>query len=117
MRVTLLAAAFFMVSAAHAQEDDVMASRYGNTTVLTDPDGSVSRVYYNADHTFKASKGWFSVGGTWKVDNGTICLTFDIAVPGLPNPDCNPIVAHKIGDSWKSGTGNVTVTLVQGIVK
>lgn len=116
MRLTMMAAAFLAVSAARA-DDDVMASRYGNTTVLTDADGGVTHVYYNADHTFKAAKGWLSVKGTWQVDKGTICLTFDITVPGVPNPDCNPVVAHKVGDSWKSVDGKVTVTLVQGIVK
>jgi hypothetical protein len=116
MRFSLLAAALLAVSGAKAQDqDDVMATRYGNTTVLTDAHGNVSYVYYNADHTFKASRGWFSVGGTWKVEGGTLCLTFDIPVPGLPNPDCNPVVPHKVGDSWKGGGS--TVTLVQGIVK
>ena len=44
-----------------ASEDELMASRYGNTLVIKDTLGT-SRVYYNKDHTFLAAS-WLGVIG------------------------------------------------------
>ena len=97
--------------------DDVMASRYGNTTVSTDSKGVETKVYYNADHTFTFKSGTQSGKGTWKVDNATVCLTYEAAPAGMPNPLCVPVVAHKVGDTWTTGEGDQkrTVKLVAGI--
>ena len=96
--------------------DDVMASRYGNTTVSTDVKGVETKVYYNADHTFTFKSGTQSGKGTWKVDGGTICLTYEAAPAGMPNPLCVPVTAHKVGDTWTTGEGEQkrTVKLVAG---
>lgn len=98
--------------------DDVMASRYGNTTITTDAKGAVTKVYYKADGTFTAKAGDLSTAGTWKVDAGKICLTYTGAPPpGMTSPACFPITAHKVGDKWTVGEGDAkrTVELVAGI--
>ena len=35
--------------------------------------------------------------------------------PGTPNPNCAPIVAHKLGDTWKSKDSERTITLKAGM--
>ena len=114
--LTAFASLAFVASAAFAA-DDVMASRYGNTTVSTDAKGVQTKVYYKDDHTFTAKQGTQETKGTWKVDNGTICLTYATPLPGMPNPLCVPVVTHKVGDTWTTGEGDTkrTVTLVKGI--
>lgn len=110
---TILCFALGVLTAAPAFADDIMASRYGNTTVTTDASGVQSKIYYNADGSFTGKQNDQTFNGTWKVDGGNICLTFAQPVPGAANPTCVPVAAHKVGDSWK--TGDRTVTLVQGI--
>lgn len=114
MRRFLIATAVLTLPATLAFADDIMASRYGNTTIATDANGVQTKIYYNADGTFTGKQGTASFNGTWKLDaSGTICLTFSAPVPGATNPTCAPASAHKIGDTW-SAPGR-TMTLVQGI--
>jgi hypothetical protein len=114
MRTILLAAAVLMFSASLAFADDIMATRYGNTTISTDASGVQSKLYYSADGTFTGKQAGMNFKGTWKLDgSGNICLTTDPALPGQPNPLCVPVAAHKVGDSWTAG--GRTITLVQGI--
>ena len=113
MRAFLLGVAALALSAGIAFADDVMASRYGNTTITTDANGVQSKLYYAADGTFTGKQGNQTFNGTWKVDGGNICLTFAQAVPGAANPTCLPVAAHNVGDTWKAG--DRTVSLVQGI--
>ncbi|MGD0143704.1 MAG: hypothetical protein ABSC92_11130 [Rhizomicrobium sp.] len=113
MRKIFLAAALLAVSTTLAFADDIMASRYGNTTISTDASGVQSKLYYAADGTFTGTQAGTKFKGTWKIDGGNVCLTTDPALPGTPNPICLPVAAHKVGDTWSSG--GRTVTLVQGI--
>ena len=113
MRTFLVGIAALVFSTSLAFADDVMASRYGNTTVTTDASGATSKLYYAADGTFTGKQGDTSFNGTWKIDGGTICLSFAQPVPGAPNPTCLPVAAHKVGETWK--TGDRAVSLVQGI--
>jgi hypothetical protein len=113
MRALLLGVAVLALSAGVAFADDIMASRYCNTTVTTDASGATSKLYYAADGTFTGKQGDTNFNGTWKVDGGNICLMFAQPVPGAANPTCLPVAAHKVGDTWK--TGDRTVSLVQGI--
>ena len=121
MRAFLIGAAAAALFATCAFADDsVMASRFGNTTVTTDTNGVQTKVYYNADHSFTANLGGKSVGGTWAVDGGNLCLTFVGATnlpANFPNPTCLPVAAHVVGDSWTTGEGAMkrSVTLVSGI--
>jgi len=110
-------AAFALAATVAVAADDVMASRYGNTTVSTDSKGVETKVYYSADHTFTTKQGTQSGKGTWKVDGGNLCLTFETPPPGAPNPLCSPAAAHKVGDTWTVGEGDQkrTVKLVAGV--
>ncbi len=114
MKKILIAAAALALSTSFAFADDIMASRYGNTTITTDASGTQSKLYYNADGTFTGKQAGQTFNGTWKLDgSGNICLNFAQPIQGAPNPTCVPIAAHKVGDSW-SGGGR-SMTLVQGI--
>lgn len=109
MRKILLAAAALAFSSSLALADDVMASRYGNTTLTTDANGVQTKLYYAADGTFTGKQGNQSFNGTWKIDGSTICLTFAQPVAGAANPTCLPVAAHKVGDSWMAGDRNVSL--------
>jgi hypothetical protein len=122
MRAFLLAAAVALGCTAPAfADDDVLASRYGNTTDAVDSQGVHTKVYYSSDHTFKADVAGVQVHGTWAVANGTVCLTYvdpPANLPSnLPNPTCLPVTAHKVGDTWTSGEGAMkrTISLKAGI--
>jgi hypothetical protein len=114
MRAMILSAVLLVAASMPAfAGDEVLASRFGNTTITKDAQGNERRVYYNADHTFTGKQGDASFSGTWKIDGGTICLTTSQAIPGLPNPICTPVEAHAVGDTWTAGP--YTVSLVAGI--
>lgn len=101
-----------------ATEDELMASRYGNTLVIHDTFGT-SRVYYNKDHTFKAASWLGDVTGHWKIENGKMCLYAE-QYPMLYKlkysiPECDAISVHKVGDKWAENGRNYE--LVEGIQK
>ena len=114
--LTTLAAIALSATVAVAA-DDVMASRYGNTTVSTDAQGVETKVYYNADHTFTFKSAAQSGKGTWKLDGANICLTYETPMAGVPNPLCLPVTARKVGETWTTGEGaqKRTVKLVAGV--
>src|SRR5882762_1504640 len=103
MRGLLLGAALVLAASVPAWAgDEVLASRFGNTTITKDAAGTENHVYYNADHTFTAKQGANAAKGTWKIDGSTICLTFETPIPGTPNPACAPVSDHKVGDIWSA---------------
>ncbi len=118
MRFTIIAASLVAASAigAYAGDDDIMGTRYGNTTLVHETLGT-SRIWYNKDHTFTAANWIMSVSGKWEIKDGkTICLHYNDPAPPLhPNPECESIAAHKIGDKWTLGGRDFE--LVQGIQK
>jgi hypothetical protein len=113
MRTILLAAGFAALSASLAYADDIMASRYGNTTIATDAKGVQTKIYYAAGGTLTGKQGTMDFKGTWKIDGGKVCLHFATPVPGYAEPFCPPVAAHKVGDKWKAGGRDVT--LVKGV--
>ena len=113
MRTLFLAAAFAALSVSLAQAADVMASRYGNTTIATDAKGVETRLYYKADGTLTGKQGDLNFTGTWKVAKGKVCLHTAPTVPGMEEPFCRPVASRKVGDTWTSG--DRTVKLVQGV--
>jgi hypothetical protein len=121
MRAILMGTAAAMMLAGAAMADDsVLASRIGNTTISTGADGTVVKIYYNADHTFGGKLGAQTAGGTWVLNGNTVCLTYTSPTPlpmGLTNPVCVPVTAHAVGDTWSVGTGDQkrTISLVKGI--
>ncbi len=95
-----------------------MAGYYGNTAIST---GGMAEVHiqYNVDHTFVMNVPAFSLRfkGTWAVNGSNICFTYDVTPPGVTNPDCGPVEAHKVGDTWtqKADDGQRSLTLVAGM--
>lgn len=113
MRAVLMGVAIAAVISSAALADDVMATRFGNTTITKDASGNETHLYYAADGTFSGKQGGQSFKGTWKLDGGKVCLTAEPAIPNTPNPVCVPITAHQVGDTWTAGP--YTVSLVAGI--
>ena len=93
-----------------------MASRFGNTTVITMSNGATVKIWYNADHTWTGQAGDMQMGGMWKVEDGDLCVTNNNPPPNMPNPQCNPTEDHKVGDHWSVGEGErrMNATLVAG---
>ena len=97
---------------------DPMAGYYGNTAIST---GGMAEVHiqYNADHTFVMNVPAFALRfkGTWALNGSNLCFTYDVTPPGVTNPDCGPIVPHKVGDTWTENAddGQRKLTLVAGI--
>lgn len=114
--ISLLTATGFAFGASAA--DDVMANSFGNTAIAT---GGIADTHtvYSPDNTFVMSVPAFGMQfkGTWKVDGSTLCRTYDSPPPGVTNPLCTPVEAHKIGDTWTATANGQTrtVTLVKGI--
>lgn len=108
-------AAVALVTSAFAG-DEVMASRYGNTTVVTTANGTVMKIWYNTDHTWTGEMAGAPTGGTWKVDGSTLCVTYNNPPPGAANPTCSAAMERKIGDHWMvgEGAGQLSITLVAG---
>jgi len=96
-------------------QDDVMTSRFGNTTVARTAKGHEVHFYYNPDHTFtgRVVDVSYDLRGTWVVENGQLCRNYNPLPPMTTNPDCQTVAAEKIGDTW-TVDGN-TATLVAGI--
>jgi hypothetical protein len=120
MRFGIIAVSLVALTAAAfaASEDEIMSTRYGNTLVIKDLFGT-SKVYYNKDHTFTAASWVGDVSGTWKMENGKMCL-YAVKYPMLYRlkysiPECDPIDVKKVGDKWTVGSRNYE--LVQGIQK
>jgi hypothetical protein len=121
MRFSIIAVSLVaLATAAFAAptEDELMASRYGNTLVIKDTLGT-SRVFYNKDHTFKALSWLGDVTGHWKLENGKMCLYAE-QYPLLYKlkysiPECDPIEIKKVGDKWDIGSRHYE--LVAGIVQ
>jgi hypothetical protein len=119
MRSVLLSLSLLTLAAPAALAgDDVMAGYYGNTAIAK---GGVADTHtvYSADHTFDMRVPAFGMDfkGTWQVDGGTLCRTYEKTPPGVANPFCTPIEAHKVGDTWSVTLDGKTrtVTLVQGV--
>lgn len=117
MRTLLICASVTALCAGPAfAADDVMAAFYGNTIVSTGGMAEI-RVHYRADHTFDLTGSMMGMSGTfkgtWALDGkGNVCRTYVGEVPpGTPNPQCRPIVAHKIWDVWTVTANGSTRTL------
>jgi opacity protein-like surface antigen len=116
MRSFLIAASLAVLSAtaAFAADDSTIATRFGNTVVAKGTFGEV-HLYFNADHSFtgKVVSMNYGLKGSWKIDGDNLCLTYDPVPPGMINPSCAPIAAHKVGESWTAN--GRAISLVQGI--
>lgn len=111
-----VAVAAMGVSLAFAANDP-MASRYGNTVVITGPDGKeVGRIYYDADKkTTRRMADGSEASGTWSLEGNDLCFTQ--TAPAAAPKQCQPFTGAKaVGESWDVATpqGKVKATLKQG---
>lgn len=112
-----IALAAVSASIAFAAEDP-MAARFGNTVTITDAKGGVTKVHYNKDGTLSAVQPDGTKGtAKWVVKGDKLCITPDAgSMAGKEN--CNPLAAHKVGDSWEQkapdgSTWKITLTAGQ----
>lgn len=110
----LLATSLFVLAAASAfAADDPIASRYGNTTIALEPDGTTTRVFYRADHSLVAKRGDWQSDGTWAIADGKLCLSYKVTRPGGGDKDCISAEAHALGEVWiRYG---IRLTIVEGM--
>ena len=102
MKRILLASAMLALSAGAALADN-FAGFYGNTVVITAPDGKVTKSKVNADKTYstvqpdgKTTKGTWA----WK-DDKNACFTQTEPAPAADQaPACYEVMPRKVGDSW-----------------
>ncbi|MDR3527505.1 MAG: hypothetical protein P4L57_09505 [Rhizomicrobium sp.] len=97
-------------------DSDPMADYYGNTLITRDG-GYVSHFYYKPDHTFsgKVPAYMFEFQGTWQqMPDGSICRIFNPPLPRMKNPDCGPLLVHRLGDKENEPNGDAE-KLVLGI--
>ncbi|MDE1940368.1 MAG: hypothetical protein KGI68_15205 [Alphaproteobacteria bacterium] len=115
MRSTFLAVSLLALATGVASAGtDIMAARYDNTVIATHSDGSTTKQYYRADHTFTAKHGYdWSSDGTWSVADGKLCLNYKSARAGKSRSECEVAQLRQVGDIWVDN-GRRT-TLVKGI--
>jgi len=94
--------------------EGAMQPRFGNT-VIAHSANTEWHLYFQADQSFSGReiRSGYQTSGTWELDQSILCLKFQPPLRGAPNPDCQPVEAHGIGDTWTSAGS--TMTLVQGI--
>ena len=102
--------------AAPAIAEDRMAATYGNTVVVTDPDGNeVSRYFFNEDGTVTAFRPDGKFEGTWTIDeDGKLCSTIN------EQTYCTMVPENEVGDSWETETESglpVKVSIITGRIE
>jgi YD repeat-containing protein len=112
-----IAVAVFSATLALAS-DDPMANRYGNTTVVTNAKGEVTKLMYNKDGTMTiVQPDGSKITGKWAVKEGKLCITPD-GGPMAGKEQCNPFdPSKKVGESWEVTTADgskVKVAIVAG---
>jgi hypothetical protein len=118
IRTLILSAVAGIALAGAAFASDPLESRYGNTTKATNAKGEVTKLWYNADGTFTGDANGTAIKGTWKVEEGKVCLTQTEPAPeaGAPTNQCNELQQHAVGDKWSIGEGEnkIDIELVAG---
>ena len=119
MKRILAVAAFALSATLAVAAADPMAGRYGNTTVVTNAKGEVTKLQYKADGTMTVIlPDGTKTTGKWAMKDGKLCVTPD-AGPQKGQEQCNPFTAgKKVGDSWEITLGDGTkakVAIVAGL--
>ncbi len=114
----LISAAALVAATAPALAGDTWAGAYGGTIVSTYANGSVVKVYVNADHSYSITlPNGSTLKGTWADGEGGSCFTTtDPPQPAGTKPACFPIKDYKIGDTFagEDATGKFTGVIVAG---
>tara|TARA_R110000868_G_scaffold150564_1_gene373885 strand:- start:2188 stop:2553 length:366 start_codon:yes stop_codon:yes gene_type:complete len=80
-----------------------MEPRFGNTMLGIRPDGTVLKLYYNADHTFSGeiipggSPVTYEAKGTWTLKGEELCV-----VPENGPESCAVLKGDHVGDKWET---------------
>mgnify|MGYP003651402197 FL=1 len=105
-----------------------MEPRFGNTMIASRPDGTVMKLYYNADKSFTGNiqpagaPMTISINGTWRQDGDKLCVQ-PAAGPGgaMPPESCAELKGDHVGDTWETTVKGLdgepvvqTVTIVKG---
>ena len=101
-----LVAALFAAGTALAGS---MAARFGNTVVVTYPDGAIIKFFYNQDSTFSATaeaggKTVAQTTGKWRQDGDKLCVKADTDFGAFKGGEerCVPLQGDKVGDTWQT---------------
>lgn len=94
-----------------------MDNTFGNTVVVTYPNGAQARYHFNADGTFTGvAPGGSTMRGNWTAENDQLCLIPPTG--GAHTPTCTPLGGERnVGDTWTQTGSNgeeITVTLEAG---
>jgi hypothetical protein len=92
-----------------------MATRFGNTEILLS--NTVEwHMFFRPNGRFSAydARTQYHTVGTWQVNGGNLCITFEPPLANSPNPVCRPATRHRLGDVWMVTNGSVA-RLVRGI--
>jgi hypothetical protein len=112
MRAVLIGL-LFTVAAMQGASAGTFEESFGNTVVATRADGSVDRLYFNADHSYTVVRAGGTEEGQWTLSGDQFCMT-----PTGGQPACSPAppADKRVGDSWQVGEGAnaVTVSIVAG---
>lgn len=86
-----------------------MEPRFGNTMVATRPDGTVMKLYYDADKRFSGAiqpagaPMAISINGTWRQDGDRLCVQPAAGPDGaLPPESCAELKGDHVGDTWET---------------
>jgi hypothetical protein len=86
-----------------------MTPRFGNTMLGTRPDGTVLKLYYNADHTFSGeifpagSPVTFEAKGTWRLEGKMLCVVPEGGPHGQKGAEsCALLRGDHVGDKWQT---------------
>ena len=111
--LAILAVLSFVLSNAPAFAE-TMDAMFGNTVVVTQPNGAADRYYFEADGSFREhSHDGHDYAGHWVRRAGQVCLS----LPERSQEDCADIpLDKKVGDSWllQDAGGNITIAIVAG---
>ncbi len=114
MKKLAAVAAFGVALLSGAAFADTMENAYGNTIVITYPNGASARYHFNADNTFglHAPDG-SHVMGVYAIEGDQVCLT-----PNGGERACTGYVGGKnVGDTWTQTATDgsvITVTIEAG---
>jgi hypothetical protein len=104
MKRFLLTVAVLAFSAGAALAADPLANYYGNTLVVTGPDG-MFKIWYKADKSYTGldAKG-AKISGTWAVTGDQICVSQTSPAPAAgQQKNCGNVAADKkVGDTWQN---------------
>ncbi|WP_420559245.1 hypothetical protein [Tepidicaulis sp.] len=76
---------------------DPMASFYGNTVVVNNPESGERQVHINEDGTYSQTLAdGTSVEGTWEMKGEEVCFT-----SGENEPYCTSAESRSVGDTWE----------------